>query len=197
MFPTMFKLQESVGTPGDCVAAPARLLIDGSESGAPIDLREMIEQLHITFHAGVAPLLSPLPQRGTLEARPDHAAALPITDGPELVGCFIIYIGAGQRVDEPMKRFLDLLAWQVSVAVTAVKSYQLKERSKPHILRHDQTLIEEHVELEELAAIRAELEHQVAQQMRRLEESRESYTRLCELVPVGIHRSNPTGRVIW
>jgi hypothetical protein len=57
--------------------------------------------------------------------------------------------------------------------------------------------IEDRAELEESATIRAELERQVAQQLLHLEESRESYTRLCELVPAGIHRTNPRGSVTW
>jgi hypothetical protein len=130
----VFELQERIGTSGDCLASPANIPVDLSgeyvPSASPVDLREMINHQHVTYHPGVAPLLSTLPQRGTLQTSPDYAAAIPITDGQDLIGCLIAYIGAGQRMDEPMKQFLDLLSWQVSLAATAMKSHRLKERSK-------------------------------------------------------------------
>jgi hypothetical protein len=48
-----------------------------------------------------------------------------------------------------------------------------------------------------MAQLRAELECRMAEQMRRLEESRESFTRLCERLPVGIHRNDPDGILTW
>jgi hypothetical protein len=53
------------------------------------------------------------------------------------------------------------------------------------------------LELEEMAAIRGDLERRMAEQLRHLDESRESFTRLCERLPVGIHRSDPEGHLTW
>jgi GAF domain-containing protein len=89
----------------------------------------MIVHREFTLHAGLAPLLETLPQRGALPARPDHAAVLPITDGQELLGCLVLYLGAGQPLTEDMRRFLDMLAKRISVSATMVLSYQAKERS--------------------------------------------------------------------
>jgi hypothetical protein len=48
-----------------------------------------------------------------------------------------------------------------------------------------------------MAAIRGDLERRMAEQLRHLDESRESFTRLCERLPVGIHRSDPEGHLTW
>ena len=49
----------------------------------------------------------------------------------------------------------------------------------------------------QLAAIRAELEHRVTERTAALEESKETFQRLSELLQVGVHRSNRAGEIIW
>lgn len=49
----------------------------------------------------------------------------------------------------------------------------------------------------QLAAIRSELELRVAERTAALEESKETFQRLSELLQVGIHRSDRDGRLIW
>jgi hypothetical protein len=96
----------------------------------PIDLREMVSQHEMTLHSGVTPLLSELPQRGSISLRPNRAAALPIVQGNELVGCLIVYIGSGLPVDEQMSNFLDLLARQLSTSASMVASYEDEVQSE-------------------------------------------------------------------
>jgi hypothetical protein len=131
-----FTLRETIGIPFGAPAAPTQIAVSpdspaesDAPAGWPINLRTMIAQREFSLHAGIAPLLAELPQRGALPARPDYAAVLPITDGQELLGCFILYLGAGQSITEDMRRFLDLLAKRISVSATMVLSYQAKERS--------------------------------------------------------------------
>jgi CheY-like chemotaxis protein len=66
--------------------------------------------------------------------------------------------------------------------------------SKPFQAR--ELLLRVHTQLQS-ASIRSRLQLQMDEQMRCLEESRESFTRLCERLQVGIHRSDPEGRMIW
>jgi hypothetical protein len=47
------------------------------------------------------------------------------------------------------------------------------------------------------ASLRNELESRVQENLRQRDESRESFTRLCERLQVGIHRSDPQGRLTW
>lgn len=49
----------------------------------------------------------------------------------------------------------------------------------------------------QLAAIRSELETRVTERTAALEESRETFKRLSELLQVGVHRSDREGRIIW
>jgi hypothetical protein len=130
-----FVLQETIGIPFGERAAPHHIVVDRMEPGSearparPVDLQEMIDHLKVIMYSGVEGLLSGLPQRGALPARPNMAAALPVTDGEELVGCVIVYLGASQPLDDLFKRFLDMLSRQISVGVTTVTSHQMKERS--------------------------------------------------------------------
>lgn len=47
------------------------------------------------------------------------------------------------------------------------------------------------------AAIRTELETRVIERTAALEESRETFKRLSELLQVGVHRSDRAGRITW
>ena len=49
----------------------------------------------------------------------------------------------------------------------------------------------------QLAAIRSELELRVTERTAALEESKETFQRLSELLQVGVHRSNRAGEIIW
>lgn len=49
----------------------------------------------------------------------------------------------------------------------------------------------------QLAAIRSELELRVSERTAALEESKETFQRLSELLQVGVHRSNRAGEIIW
>jgi CheY-like chemotaxis protein len=66
--------------------------------------------------------------------------------------------------------------------------------SKPFQAR--ELLLRVHTQLQS-ACIRNKLELQMAEQLRRLEESRMSFARLCEQLQVGIHRSDPNGNITW
>jgi DNA-binding response OmpR family regulator len=57
-------------------------------------------------------------------------------------------------------------------------------------------LLRVHTQLQS-ASVRNELELRMAEHLRRLEESKESFTRLCERLQVGIHRSDPAGKLTW
>jgi DNA-binding response OmpR family regulator len=57
-------------------------------------------------------------------------------------------------------------------------------------------LLRVHTQLQS-ASVRNELELRMAEHLRRLEESRESFTRLCERLQVGIHRADKEGRITW
>lgn len=49
----------------------------------------------------------------------------------------------------------------------------------------------------QLAAIRSELETRVSERTAALEESRETFKRLSELLQVGVHRSDREGKIVW
>ena len=49
----------------------------------------------------------------------------------------------------------------------------------------------------QLAAIRSELEVRVMERTAALEESKETFQRLSELLQVGVHRSDRSGTIIW
>jgi DNA-binding response OmpR family regulator len=66
--------------------------------------------------------------------------------------------------------------------------------SKPFQAR--ELLLRAHTQLQS-ASIRNKLELQMEEHLRSLEESRGSFTRLCERLPVGVHRSDPDGRMSW
>jgi DNA-binding response OmpR family regulator len=66
--------------------------------------------------------------------------------------------------------------------------------SKPFLPR--ELLLRIHTQLQS-ASIRNRLELQMAEHLRSLEESRDSFIRLCERLQVGIHRSDPDGAITW
>jgi DNA-binding response OmpR family regulator len=57
-------------------------------------------------------------------------------------------------------------------------------------------LLRVHTQLQS-ASIRNRLELEMAKHIHQLEESKTSFTRLCERLQVGIHRSNPDGFITW
>jgi hypothetical protein len=66
--------------------------------------------------------------------------------------------------------------------------------SKP--FKAKELLLRVHTQLQS-ASVRNELETRMAAHLRSLEESRESFTRLCERLQVGIHRSDSSGALLW
>jgi DNA-binding response OmpR family regulator len=66
--------------------------------------------------------------------------------------------------------------------------------SKPFQAR--ELILRVHTQLQTVS-IRNKLELQMAEYFRELEESRVSFTRLCERLQVGIHRSDPDGNIVW
>jgi CheY-like chemotaxis protein len=66
--------------------------------------------------------------------------------------------------------------------------------SKP--FKAKELLLRVHTQLQS-ASVRKELELRMAAHLRRLEESRESFTRLCERLQVGIHRADASGKLTW
>jgi CheY-like chemotaxis protein len=66
--------------------------------------------------------------------------------------------------------------------------------SKP--FKAKELLLRVHTQLQS-ASVRNELETRMTAHLRSLEESRESFTRLCERLQVGIHRSDPSGALTW
>jgi YesN/AraC family two-component response regulator len=57
-------------------------------------------------------------------------------------------------------------------------------------------LLRVHTQLQS-ASVRNELEERLSTHLRSLEESRESFTRLCERLQVGIHRADGKGALTW
>jgi hypothetical protein len=124
---TTFILQETIGIPFDTRAAPARVVVDGSGGcgDAPWDLSLLRgAENDIVLFEGVQHLLAELPLRGHAEARPRVAAALPVVQGAELVGCVIVYISGARPVTPTLRTFLVLLARQISTSASVVAAYE-------------------------------------------------------------------------
>jgi GAF domain-containing protein len=124
-----FVLQETVGIPFDAPAAPARVVGDGAGAGAgdaPWDLG-LLRGAHndiVLFDSVQQHLLAGLAPRGHAEAHPRAAAALPIVQGEELVGCLVVYISGARPVTPALRTFLVLLAREMSTSASVVAAYE-------------------------------------------------------------------------
>jgi hypothetical protein len=126
-----FILQETIGIPFDAAAAPARVVVGGTGAGdAPWDLGLLRgAQNDVVFFDGVHPLLAGLAPRGLAEARPHGAAALPVVQGAELVGCLVVYISGARPVTPALRTFLVLLAREMSTSASVVAAYEDEVKS--------------------------------------------------------------------
>jgi hypothetical protein len=132
-----FVLQETIGIPFDAPAAPATVItgIPGG-SDAPWDLSALAaEPNEVVIFENMQHLLVDLPPRGFSAIRPRRAAALPIVQGDELVGCFVVYLNGALPYGPTFKTFLVLLAREMSTSASVVAAYENEIQSQycgPH-----------------------------------------------------------------
>jgi hypothetical protein len=135
---TTFILQETIGIPFDAPAAPARVVEGGD---APWDLGLLRgAQNDVVLFDGVQDLLAGLTPRGHAEARPRVAAALPVVEGVELVGCLVVYISGARPVTPALRTFLVLLAREMSTSASVVAAYEDEVQSAYRCSRSQRAL---------------------------------------------------------
>ncbi|KAI9808847.1 MAG: hypothetical protein M1827_007170 [Pycnora praestabilis] len=173
---SMLNLQGSLGVPSCHVCAPDKADFENSDEGFIPHFRKAVrsgEPLVIRKDDGDLPesLTSGLTWRGY--GKPSMAVILPLSAGNKVSGFLLVGLNPRRAYDNDYQRFIQLLSRQLSTSMSSA------------------------VLMEQAALSQEKLSKQLAIRTREAEESQERFSRIADLMPIGISSTNIEGKLLF
>jgi hypothetical protein len=121
-----FILQETIGCAFGSSIAPRKITVrhDTRTQDGPWPFAEMCRTGDIVIIDGIQHLLEEVPPRGIPGMRPTTAAILPLLQGEEVIGCFVLCLNPALPYNAEFRVFLDIIHRQISSNASMVMNYE-------------------------------------------------------------------------
>ena len=148
----IFTLQETIGCPFDCSAAPSKITISVSQNDAgdhhsppiPSDgmkqwpLEEVYRRRECIIVEDVQNFVKDLKPRGFEGILPHKAACIPLIYNNDVVGCFIFFLNPALLIDATFFTFLDILGRQLASSLSTAKMLEFEKQKSDELRQLDE-----------------------------------------------------------